>query len=228
MENEFGTCLEMHERAPFRAVVGIGRQQRSGVSVSGDSGCWFLTDAGVACLLLADGMGSGAAAAQDSRMLVSSMERFLRAGIPLGDALGAVSPALRLRSDGTRFVTLDALTLDLFTGQAESLKCGAAPSYVRTDGRWSVLAGKSLPVGLSDEKNQSQSVPLRLSHGDLFIMVSDGVSDGLDDAWVRELLREHGGEGPKELAARLVTEARGRGSDADRTAIVMRVEKTQF
>ena len=173
-------------------------------------------------------MGSGAAAAQDSLMLVSSMERFLRAGIPLGDALGAVSPALRLRSDGTRFVTLDALTLDLFTGQAESLKCGAAPSYVRTDGRWSVLAGKSLPVGLSDEKNQSQSVPLRLSHGDLFIMVSDGVSDGLDDAWVRELLREHGGEGPKELAARLVTEARGRGSDDDRTAIVMRVEKTNF
>ena len=44
----------------------------------------------------------------------------------------------------------------------------------------------------------------------------------------RELLREHGGEGPKELAARLVTEARGRGSDDDRTAIVMRVEKTQF
>ena len=43
-----------------------------------------------------------------------------------------------------------------------------------------------------------------------------------------KLLREHGGEGPKELAARLVTEARGRGSDDDRTAIVMRVEKTQF
>ena len=42
------------------------------------------------------------------------------------------------------------------------------------------------------------------------------------------LLREHGGEGPKELAARLVTEARGRGSDDDRTAIVMRVEKTNF
>ena len=227
-QNEFGDYIELHERAPFRAVVGIGRQQRSGVSVSGDTGCWFLTDAGVACLLLADGMGSGAAAAQDSRMLAGSMERFLRAGISLTDALGAVSPALRLRSDGTRFVTLDALTLDLFTGQAESLKCGAAPSYVRTGGRWSVLAGKSLPVGLSDEKNQYQSVPLRLGHGDLFILVSDGVSDGLDDNWVRELLREHGGEGPKELAARLVTEAKGRGSDDDRTAIVMRVEKTQL
>ncbi|MFQ9126015.1 MAG: SpoIIE family protein phosphatase [Butyricicoccaceae bacterium] len=180
------------------------------------------------CLLLADGMGSGAAAAQDSRMLVSSMERFLRAGIPLGDALGAVSPALRLRSDGTRFVTLDALTLDLFTGQAESLKCGAALLLCAHGWALERARRKSLPVGLSDEKNQSQSVPLRLSHGDLFIMVSDGVSDGLDDAWVRELLREHGGEGPKELAARLVTEARGRGSDDDRTAIVMRVEKTQF
>ena len=79
-----------------------------------------------------------------------------------------------------------------------------------------------------DATNQYQSVPLRLGHGDLFILVSDGVSDGLDDNWVRELLREHGGEGPKELAARLVPEAKGRGSDDDRTAIVMRVEKTQL
>ena len=68
--------LEMRERAPFRAVVGIGRQQKEDAAVSGDTGCYFLTDAGVACLLLADGMGTGAAAAQDSRVLVTSLERF--------------------------------------------------------------------------------------------------------------------------------------------------------
>ena len=42
------------------------------------------------------------------------------------------------------------------------------------------------------------------------------------------LLRRQRGMSQKELAARLVTEAKGRGSDDDRTAIVMRVEKTQL
>ena len=225
LEDELGPHLVLRERAPFRAVVGIGRQQKEDAAVSGDSGCYFLTDAGVACLLLADGMGSGAAAAQDSRMLVTSMERFLRAGITPADALKAVSPALRLRSDGTRFVTLDVLTVDLFSGKAESLKCGAAPSYLRAGGQWTMLSGKALPVGLAEEDALGEPVPLRLGHGDLYIMLSDGISDGLDDGWVRELLVRHAGESPKELAARLVTEAKGRGHDDDRTALVMRIER---
>ena len=225
-EDEHGTAqLVMRERAPFRAVVGIGRQQKEDAAVSGDTGCYFLTDAGVACLLLADGMGTGAAAAQDSRLLVTSIERFLRANIALGDALHAVAPALRLRSDGTCFTTLDALTLDLFSGRAESLKCGAAPSYVRTGGQWSVLRGKGLPIGLAGEEELGAPAPLRLGHGDLFVMLSDGVSDGMEDSWVRELLEEHAGDSPKELAARLVTEAKGRGHDDDRTALVLRLEK---
>ena len=217
--------LEMRERAPFRAVVGIGRQQKEDSTVSGDTGCYFLTDAGVACLLLADGMGTGAAASQDSRLLVTSLERFLRAGITIADALRAVSPALRLRSDGTRFTTLDALTLDLFTGKAESLKCGAAPSYLRIGGQWTILSGKALPIGLAEEDQLGEPVPLRFGHGDLFIMLSDGISDGVEDGWVRELLLAHAGDSPKELAARLVTEAKGRGHDDDRTALVMRIEK---
>lgn len=217
--------LELRERAPFRAVVGIGRQQKEDAVVSGDTGCYFLTDAGVACLLLADGMGTGTAASQDSRLLVTSLERFLRAGITIADALKAVSPALRLRSDGTRFTTLDALTLDLFTGKAESLKCGAAPSYLRIAGQWSILTGKALPIGLVEEDKLGEPVPLRFGHGDLFIMLSDGISDGMEDGWVRELLLAHTGDSPKELAARLVTEAKGRGHDDDRTALVMRIEK---
>ena len=170
-------------------------------------------------------MGTGAAAAQDSRTLVTSLERFLRAGIPIADALKAVSPALRLRADGTRFTTLDALTLDLFTGRAESLKCGAAPSYLRMGGQWSVLTGKALPIGLADEDALGEPVPLRLGHGDLCILLSDGISDGMDDGWVRELLVAHANESPKELAMLLVNGAAGRGHDDDRTALVLRLEK---
>ncbi len=226
VEDGLGERLVIRERAPFRAVVGIGRQQKEGTAVSGDSGCYFLTDTGVACMLLSDGMGSGTAAARDSRMMVSSLERFLRAGVTVSDALKAVSPALRLRSDGMRFTTLDVMTLDLFTGRAESLKCGAAPSYMRAGGQWSVLSGKALPIGLAEEDQMGEPVPLRLGHGDIYVMLSDGISDGQDDRWVQELLLKNAGEGPKELAARLVSEARAHNHDDDRTALVMRVEKT--
>ena len=222
-----GIHVEMHERAPYRAVVGIGRQQKEGASVSGDNACYFLTDTGTACLLLSDGMGSGAAASRDSRMLITSLERFLRAGISVGDALHAVSPALRLRSDGMRFTTLDAFTLDLFSGRAEILKCGAAPTYMRLNGRWTILPGTALPIGLAEEDELGDAVPLQMNDGDIVVLLSDGVTDGTDDKWVRQLLIAHAGDSPKEIAAQLVNEAKGRGHDDDRTVMVMKIEKLE-
>lgn len=222
-----GIHVEMHERAPYRAVVGIGRQQKEGASVSGDNACYFLTDTGTACLLLSDGMGSGAAASRDSRMLITSLERFLRAGISVGDALHAVSPALRLRSDGMRFTTLDAFTLDLFSGRAENLKCGAAPTYMRLNGQWTILPGTALPIGLAEEDELGDAVPLQMNDGDIVVLLSDGVTDGTDDKWVRQLLIAHAGDSPKEIAAQLVNEAKGRGHDDDRTVMVMKIEKLE-
>ena len=222
-----GIHVEMHERAPYRAVVGIGRQQKEGASVSGDNACYFLTDTGTACLLLSDGMGSGAAASRDSRMLITSLERFLRAGISVGDALHAVSPALRLRSDGMRFTTLDAFTLDLFSGRAENLKCGAAPTYMRLNGRWTILPGTALPIGLAEEDELGDAVPLQMNDGDIVVLLSDGVTDGTDDKWVRQLLIAHAGDSSKEIAAQLVNEAKGRGHDDDRTVMVMKIEKLE-
>lgn len=225
ISDDLGTRLMLREQAPFRAVVGIGQRQKPGEKVSGDTARSFVTEGGRACLLLADGMGSGAAAAQDSRSILSLMERFLRAGIPSADALRTVAPAFRLRNDGTRGVTLDALTLDLFTGKGECLKCGAAPSFLRTSGAVTRLSGGNLPVGLSDEPAADQSVPIRMGHGDLFVMVSDGVCDGTEDGWLRSLLHDRAGDSPKELAAKLVVAAAERGVSDDLTAMVVRLER---
>ena len=127
MENEFGTCLEMHERAPFRAVVGIGRQQRSGGFGLGRQRL-LVPDRRRCCLPAArrrHGLGRGRRAGQPhARQLDGALSprrnparRCARRGLS-GAAASLGRHALR---------HLDALTLDLFTGQAESLKCGAAP-----------------------------------------------------------------------------------------------------
>lgn len=225
ISDELGVRVMLREQAPFRAVVGVSQKQKQGEKVSGDTGRSFVTDNGRACMLLADGMGTGTEAARDSRMLLSMMERFLRAGISAEDAVRTVGPAFRMRVEGMRGVTLDALTVDLFTGQAGCLKCGAAPGYLRTGGGITTLAGDSLPIGLMDQPEEARSVPLRMKHGDLFVMLSDGVSDGSDDAWVRRLLTERAGDSPKELAARLVMAASARGAEDDLTALVVRLER---
>ncbi len=224
ISDELGTRLMLREQAPYRVVVGVGQRQKQGEKVSGDTARSFVTEGGIACLLLADGMGVGPAAATDSRAILSLMERFLRAGIPPADALRTVAPAFRLRCDGLRGVTLDILTMDLFTGKGRCLKCGAAPSFLKNGGGVIRISGGSLPVGLSDEPAADQSVPVRMAHGDLFVLVSDGVCDGAEDGWVRALIQKHCTESPKELAARLVVSAAERGANDDLTAMVCRLE----
>lgn len=225
VKDELGERLVLREQASFRAIVGVGQQQKEGERVSGDTGRYFLTEDGIACLLLCDGMGTGSQAARDSRNFLGLLERFLQAGVPIEDALKAVAPSYRIQCDGRRFVTLDALTVDLFTGRATSMKCGAAPSYMITSNGITRLNNAALPVGLSEEEGGTESVPLRFAHGDIFILLSDGVSDGTDDTWVRDLLRRRAGDSPKELAARLVMAASERGGSDDMTALVLRLEK---
>ncbi len=225
LSDELGERVVLREQATFRAVVGVGQRQKEGERVSGDTGRYFLTDEGVACLLLCDGMGTGDQAARDSRNFLGLMERFLHAGVSAEDSLRAVAPSYRIQCDGRRFVTLDTLTVDLFSGRASSMKCGAAPSYLVTSGGITRLNNAALPVGLSEEEGGVESVPLRLGHGDLFVMLSDGVCDGADDHWVRTLLDKRSGDSPKDIAARLVMTASERGGSDDMTALVLRLEK---
>lgn len=62
-------------------------------------------------------------------------------------------------------------------------------------------------------------------HGDLFVMLSDGVSDGADDGWVQKIVTERAGDSPKDIAARLVAAAEKRGASDDMTALVVRLER---
>lgn len=225
ISDELGTRLILKEQAPFRAIVGIGQRQKQNEHVSGDTARSFVTDSGQACLLLADGMGTGEAAAKDSRMILSLMERFLKAGIPPDDALRTVSPAFKLKCDSTRGVTLDLLMLDLFTGRGSCLKCGAASSYILSGNKITSIAGGNLPVGLSDDIAADQSIPIKLQRGDLFIMVSDGICDSIDDKWLKNLIYEHQKDTPKELAAHLVVAAAKRGTSDDLSALVFRLEQ---
>ncbi len=215
------------QREPLMAVAGVASANREGQSVSGDAGLWFKDSAGKLNFLLCDGMGSGVEAREDSDTALRLLEKFLRAGLEPEEALNTVGEALALRGEEEGgFTTVDLLQIDLFSGRGAVYKLGAAPTYLRRGGTVERLAGESLPAGVSAGAG---SVPdafdLALDAGDCVLLVSDGITTGRDDRWVRQLLAEFDGLSPQELAGRVLKESGGRaGGGDDRTVIAIKLD----
>ncbi len=219
-------CLS--QREPLIAVAGVAAADRTGTAVSGDAGAWFKDESGALNVLLCDGMGSGAAARADSDCALRLLEKFLRAGLAPEEALITVGEALALRGEEEGgFTTVDLLRVDLYSGKSAVYKLGAAPTYLRRGGAVERVDGTSLPAGLSGQDPCKPDVfPLTLDAGDCVVLVSDGVTTGKDDQWLRQALLEFDGLSPQELAGRILRESgqRSGGGDDDRTILVIKMD----
>ena len=198
---------------------------KEGESFSGDSAGSFETESGELCLLLSDGMGSGEAARRESAMAVHLIERFLRAGIDASSALRTLNSAFALRAESAEsFTTVDLLTLSLKSGEGELYKYGAAPTYIKRDGRVWRVGCSCLPAGLAGDETPPETTHIRLDGGSFLIMVTDGVADATDDEWLQQLLTDWDGEDPQQLVSAILADSyehRGAGDDAGVLALYL-------
>lgn len=219
-----GQRLIFQEAPPLMATVAAVAVQKDGQTTSGDTGTWFRDENGCLWVVLCDGMGSGEAAAGDSRLLMNLLEEFLHAGVDPTAALTTITAALSLRGEvNGGFTTVDLLSIDLFSGSTELFKLGGAPTYLRRKGLVSRVTGSALPAGLElDRESLPDCSRFRLDAGDFAVLVSDGVTDGESDEILRQALASFHGESPRELARTLL--GFGSGSD-DRTVIAVRLSQ---
>lgn len=217
----------LSQKEPLMAVAGVAGADRQGQSVSGDAGVWFKDGAGRLNFLLCDGMGSGPDAREDSENALRLLEKFLRAGLAPEEALNTVGEALALRGEEKGgFTTVDLLQIDLFSGAGAVYKLGAAPTYLRRGGVVERLVGESLPAGVAaGQAGGPDAFSLSLDAGDCILLVSDGVTTGREDGWVRSLLAGFDGLSPQALAAQVLRESGGRsGSGDDRTVVAIKLD----
>lgn len=213
--------LKLAQSEPLMAVAGIAAKQKEGQTVSGDAGAWFKDGAGRLHIFLCDGMGSGPEAHADSTGAIGLLEKFLRAGVDPTQALITLNGALALRGEAEGgFTTIDLLRLDLFTGMGALYKFGAAPSYLRRQGRVRRLAGNALPAGLdAGEDVRPDVLPLEAGDGDWIVMASDGVTGGEED-WIAETLEKWEGDSPRLLAQQLLEGCLHRETGQDDKTVV--------
>lgn len=224
---EGSSRLTLLEAEPLAVSVGIAALKKKGESVSGDKGSYFKTDAGVLCVILADGMGTGEEAAKDSARVVAILEKFLRSGTDPAVAMKILNSVLLLRGgDSWGFATVDLMCVDLFTGETCFYKYGAAPSYVKNGKSVRRIKGESLAAGLSlGDGAAPDLVRMRLRPGSTAVIATDGVIADTEDNWLKALLSEEYTD-MKGLARTVLREAEKLyGAGDDMTVVALRVEE---
>ena len=227
LESQTARHLVLAQAEPLMAIAGIAARQKDGQPVSGDAGTWFKSPSGMLYLLLCDGMGSGPEARRESTLAVRLLEQFLRAGVEPESALRTLNSALALRGDEEYgFTTIDLLRIDLFTGAGAVYKLGAATTYLRKGAVVSRICGAALPAGLTDGDQITPDItPFQLEVGDCVVLVSDGITAGDSDQWIRDRLAAFDGTSPKQLALDLICSVPPEAGEDDRTALVVQLGK---
>ena len=214
------TKISLCEKASYSVRFGSAQLSHSDNKFCGDSFEYFSDLKGMGHMILSDGMGSGPTAAVDSAMACSLTSRLVKAGFNFGSALKMVNSALLVKSVDESLATVDVVSVDLYTGNAQFMKAGAAPTFVRKGGKAFVVEGDSLPIGILKGIDLYKKTT-KIGEGDILMMVSDGVtSSGVD--WILLELESFSGDNMDELSSRICDHARKRridGHDDDITTI---------
>ncbi|MBS4023889.1 MAG: SpoIIE family protein phosphatase [Dethiobacter sp.] len=214
----------------FHVEIGVAQASKGKEEICGDYYSYLELRDGRQAFILSDGMGNGSRAHLESSSTVGLVEQLLLAGLRQEQVIRTVNTILQLRSRDEIFATLDALLVDTEKGEAEFIKIGAAPSFLRMSGRVREVRSPSVPLGILSEVELK---PVRLTVDDdaLIVMVTDGIFDvsPLQPDWLKIFLNETDLNHPQVLADEILHQARALSGETemrdDLTVLVCRVKR---
>ena len=190
--------------------------------VSGDTVRAFETDS-VAYGLISDGMGSGEEARRTSLFVADFLSASLSSGGATATLMDIMNSVIRKRREECG-ASVDLFSLDLINGDAFFIKSGAAVSFIKRRSSLFRIKSETVPVGLISRVD-AEKISATVEAGDYVIMLSDGIDDGGDAAWLVELLNKPNRRALKDYASLILSEAKQRGGRDDMSVLVMRVRE---
>lgn len=220
---ENGTRLVFRQKPWLRMKVGKVQLSSEDSPVCGDCIRDFTDEFGNRTLVLSDGMGTGGRAAVDAAMTAEFFGGLVEKNISYDNALKIINSILELKSTNESLATIDAVRFNLFSGKAEFYKAGAAISFVRKNGKCSVVESASLPAGILSDVSFAKE-KIMLSKGDIVVMVSDGVTNGKTE-WIQEEIEKFSSSNPDILAQKIAGKVcdRTQGEKRDDITVVVSI-----
>lgn len=194
------------EDTEFHMMYEVAKAAKEDSPTSGDNFSSIRLSEGKAIFGLSDGMGSGEEASKDSEAVMELAEKLLGAGYD-EEAVARLINAILIQKGNKRPVTLDLATVDLYTGTCCFTKLGAVTTFLRRGGTVELIDGEALPAGVLTEARPMTEVRM-LEHGDMIVMVTDGVLDALElgnrEELLTHLVAEITSDNPKEVARQIL------------------------
>ena len=193
------------EDTKFKVLTGVARAMKE--NVSGDNFSILKLETGEMMVALADGMGTGKEAGDESETVMSLLEQMIEAGFKAEMAIKLINSSLVLKSEKQTFSTIDMSILNLFTGMCEFIKIGAASTFIKRENWVETISSTTLPIGMFGSVDYD-TVAKKLYEGDIVIMVTDGVLDSIPEedreGYMEKMLMEIKSSNPQEIANRIL------------------------
>lgn len=223
--NDYAT-MAFSEKKNFYVLHGTARCTKNESELSGDNFTFLEIGNNQVLMSIADGMGSGYYAFQDSETAIELLEQLMDTGFSEEVALKMINSVMLLGNDMEKPTTLDMGILNLMSGVCDFVKFGAAATFVKRS-RWvEAIKSTNMPIGMMGQVD-IESVSKKMYSGDMIIMVSDGVVEAIDaedkDKVISDIIMNIDSTNPKEIASKVlenVLECSNYKADDDMTVLV--------
>ncbi|MBP5662184.1 MAG: SpoIIE family protein phosphatase [Clostridia bacterium] len=202
------------------------RVSKQGERICGDSFTFCPVEYDGFLAAISDGAGSGERAARESESALDLLEAFAAARVKRTDMFRTMNRLLLLKGDRESFSTMDVAEFDLDAGVLYWTKIGAVPGYILRGGKVEKIETGTLPMGIVTKINPSTTKKL-VQNGDVIVLVSDGVYDGLcrgQEDSISAFLTEEDKPSAREWAESLLARAGKTKHDDDMTVLVLKVK----
>ncbi len=198
------TRISFFEPPSFGVQLGVTQKASGSNQFNGDTVTSFYDGRGNFYLLLSDGMGRGKRAALDSMTVCTILKKLITAGFGWKAALKLLNTSLMVKSAEETLATVDIIKVDLYQGEAEFIKAGAASSFFAGEKSVSRIRSFTLPIGIVSNIN-FDSKRIKAQAGNIMLLLSDGVEE--EDGWIAKQLVSGNYANMKELTNQICTQA---------------------
>ncbi|MFI3329302.1 MAG: SpoIIE family protein phosphatase [bacterium] len=169
---------------------------KSNFIISGDNLFAKKYDNGYFKAAIADGMGSGFDAFELSKETISLVEKISNQHINDHTSINILNTFYSLNDHYDVYSTLDYISLNLKTGKALIYKMGATTTFIISNNKITPIYNNNLPFGIDDLVTKEE---IQLQNNDLVIMISDGVTEHIDEQKLTNYLHEIKNEKPHKI-----------------------------
>ncbi len=182
-----GLCVVHLERAAkYKVIYGASQRSHFVGETNGDNHNAVKIDNTRVMLVLADGMGAGKGASQDSGYCVSMLESFYKAGFDHTTIAQNVGRLLAIRAKES-FNAVDIAVIDTYNGYIDLVKLGGRESFIINNNIVEVVECGSLPLGIISNV-EPLIKRIQVKNNSTLVMVSDGIVDYIGRTELIDLL----------------------------------------